>query len=318
VGRFLLFSAIIWTGVLVGLVARHHWQQARAVAAATKVLRLNHLVFSTYILFVSAWSLDFDSLGREGVLMPIVGMIASTVCLFAADRWARRLGLATPQRAAFASTGCVSNVGATYGIPACFLLFGITGQALAGAYMLYHSFYVFGVLATVVAAMKAADEGAKVSIGRLVVDFFRDVNRVAPLASYVLGFACQAAWGTKGVPDVVYAVNKVWLYGSLLTAFLSVGMLTDIHSLRRHMKLLGALFVLKFVLSPIVATGLAWAFGMRGVALAVAAFEGAAPVAVMSVILMSLYDMYSEFASLALIVTTVAANLLLGVLLVAM
>lgn len=318
VGKFLFFSAIIWAGVFLGLALRHGMRQGRALSAAGFMLKVNHLAFSTYILFVSAWSLDFHSLGREGVLMPIIGTVASTVCLWVGNAWAKRLRLATPQRAAFVSTGCVSNVGATYGIPACFLLFGIQGQALAGAYMLYHSFYVFGVLATVVAMMKAADAGRRPTLGHMVREFFSDVNRVAPLASYVAGFVCQAIWGTKGTPDFVLAVNKVWLYGSLFTAFLAVGMLLDVHSFKRHLKLLGALSVLKFVLSPIVATALAWALGMRDVALFVAAFEGAAPVAVMSVILMSLYDMDSEFASLSLIVTTVAANALLGILLVGM
>jgi hypothetical protein len=63
----------------------------------------------------------------------------------------------------------------------------------------------------------------------MVLGFFSDVNRVAPLASYVVGFVCQGIWGAGGIPSVILSINKIWLYGSLFTAFLAVGMLLDLH-----------------------------------------------------------------------------------------
>jgi len=307
--EFYVFTAMIWGSLGVGMAWR--WRAPRVGRWTAPLLKFNAVTFPVLGFLVAFWRLDVAKYGGKLAAVPLVAALGSLATVVVARAFALRRGYPPRQYGAFLLSAAISNIGITFGMPLCYALFGLDGFALAGLYMLYFPFFVYIVLFTFadrVRRVATGDEATRDRPADLVTGFFRDPFRTIPILAIATGLVLNGTYGNQSIPEWLKAVNHVAVYLSLLVAFLAVGFTIHARGLRLYRGKVAALCVLKFMLTPMVAVGLAWAFGFSGRVLAVIAIQSACPVAIYAVMTTAIYDLDQDLAGAGLIVTTAIAT----------
>ncbi len=309
--EFVVFSAILWTGMFAGLL----WRRKRAdvIRWTGPILRFNLLTFDMMVLVISFWRLDISEYGWRLLSVPLIALCVSLAGLMTARALGHRWGLEPRAHGAFVVSAAISNIGMTFGIPVCFALYGLEGQSIAGLYLVYFPFFVFIVLFTLADRWRRrAQEGEaeRITLLALARAFFRDPYRMAPLAAIAVGVALNLKRGPHSIPSWIQTWNRSNIYANLFLAFLAVGFTIRLGGVSARLGRNAWLCVIKFALSPLVGIALALLIGLSGKALVVIGVLSACPVAIYAVMTSVFYDLDQEFAGMALMTTTALATLL--------
>lgn len=276
---------------------------AGVAALAQRWLHLEARTLSRAVFYIFGPALVFDSLVTSGVEAGDIGRIGLTALAVAGLLWllgvavAWLLRLERPTRAAFLTAILQANTG-NYGLSVNLFAFGEVGLAWAAVY-----FTVGTVITTPLGVYLSAAGRAPASLA------LRRVITVPILyaALFGIGFSL-AGWQ---LPEPVGKAIHLLGQGSV-PVMLSVLGLNLVATFREqsngvHWPAILTLTLLRLVLAPVLTWVVTGVVGLEGLARDVTIVESAMPTAVMTIILANEFDSDAPFASLAVLVTTLAS-----------
>ena len=260
--------------------------------------KLNFFVFVPALVFVKL--LDADLPAGTLVSVALFGL-AHVLALFALSVALFSRGALRQHRAALSIGAVFYNVG-NYGIPFTVLAFGDQQVAIVAMLMVTQNLTNFTL-------------GIWVAEGRRGTNRQRLSGLLRIPVVYVLAVALtMRALGLDLIPQVkqplIYLGN-----GLIPIALLTLGVQLSRCRLAQGMVPIGAVTLVRLVVSPLLAAGLVWLLGIGGVAGSVLIAAGGLPTAVNAFILASEYDRDPEVVSQCVFWTTLLSPLTLAVVL---
>ena len=248
--------------------------------------------------FMPALVLDMLSRSRfegEAVLRMSGAALVTTLVMWGlgalVSRWLR---LAAPTRSAFLLALLLGNAG-NYGLPVLEFAYGAPAMSMAALYLVIST-----ILMVTIGVYVAAQGQATPQIA------LRRIARMPILYAAVVGLALNLGGVTLPTPllNVVQlmsqAANPVFLVvlGLQLLAGYERGWRVE------HLPQVGAVLVGRMLVSPVVAWGVALAFGLTGLTQHIFVLEYAFPTAVMASVLATEFDADPPCATLCVFSTT--------------
>ena len=235
----------------------------------------------------------------------IVAVAACTLGLVLA-RW-RRMGPA--DAALFGLQGGMGNVGYTLGGSLCFALWGLQGLALEQMYCLFWPFFAFLFCFPLARHYGERAAGARADgpsglayAGRTLARSLTDL-RSLPLYTAALGLVVNLRGVAPPAAIGRWHVIDVLMVTGILTQFGGVGMTVHARRLPVFWKKAGGTAAVKFLASPLLMVGAAWALGLTGGPLAVCLLLAAMPSALYSVLMANLFGLNRDLANATFILT---------------
>ncbi|MGD8625256.1 MAG: AEC family transporter [Anaerolineae bacterium] len=284
---------------------------AGLTALAQTWLRLESRTLSRAVFYLFAPALVFDSLTGSEASGAQFGRIALVVLATTAVLWlvgwlaARLLRLAGATRAAFLNALLLVNSG-NYGLSVNLFAFGPAGLALASLVFTISALLVSSLGVYLSASGRA---GAREAIKR--------VAGVPLLYGAVLGLAVNlTGWH---VPEPVAKATGLLAQASVpvMLAVLGLKLAETVEGGVQALRppALVAVALLRLVVSPALAWGLAGLVGLEGLARDVTILQSAMPTAVVTTILATEFETAPRFAALCVLATTLGSLLTVTVIL---
>jgi len=247
----------------------------------------------------------------EGVWkVPVAGgIVGVAACLLglALARWRR---MAPADAPLFGLQGGMGNVGYTLGGSLCFALWGLQGLALEQMYCLMWPFFAFLFCFPLArhygerARGERAADGlsgpayAAATLARSLTDV-----RSLPLYTASLGLVLNLR-GVAPPPAVErWHVIDLLMGAGIFMQFGGVGMTVRASRLPLYWKKATGTAAVKFLASPLLMVGAAWALGLTGTPLAVCLLLAAMPSALYSVLMANLFGLNRDLAGATFILT---------------
>ena len=255
-------------------------------------------------LMLMIWGLEPP--GWQTSLLPFFS--AALILLIWPVSWlfARLLRLDARGTGSFVIISMFSNVGLTYGAFVCYILLGELGAALGLIYCLAFSplFYTVGFFI----GRRYGTEGGQ-GIAAIIRDTWRDPQTRNPLLGFTLGGVMNLVGLPR--PELAAPLLDILIPGTTAVFLFAIGLSLSLASVVRQTRACLALGLIKFVICPAMAMGLAWLIGLgRGVAqpvLQVLFIESATPVAIMALIVPQIFDLDKDLANAGWLTTNLAA-----------
>lgn len=278
---------------------------AGVAAAAQPRLRLDVRTISRASFYLFSPALVFDALvrsrltGREFGQIALVLVVTVLVLWGVASLTARRLDLDGPARSAFLVAVLFMNAG-NYGLPVALFAFGEEGLARASVY-----FTASALLSSSLGVYLAARGRARPAVAA------QQVFKVPVTYAALLGLLFTALGRTPPEP----VAKMVHLLGqAAIPVMLTVLGIQLVSTLQAGFqpasaRALGAVVVLRLLVSPCVALLVATALGLSTLTRNVVTLQSAMPTAVMTTILATEFEADAPFVALSVFATTVLSLL---------
>lgn len=263
---------------------------------------------SRLAFYVLIPALVFNSLSRlewrgAGVQQMIVFTLLSTAvqgALAGLVGWALRLE--PPLRSSFLLVAMFTNCG-NFGLPLNLFAFGQVGMDTALV------FFVVSALLVNSVGVYIASRG-RAGVRKALLNVLRTPLLWAGLAGFLVNL-CGLT-----LPETVTKAVQLAGQGAVPVMLLVLGMQLARVSLNEHKGGIAAALLLKLVLAPLVAVGLAALLGMRGLVRQVGILEASMPSAVTATILATEFDTVPRFVAgvvfLSTLLSLISLTLLLG------
>ncbi len=274
---------------------------------AVKITRFAVVWLGTPILILTMWHLELA--GGRLFWLPVIGIGVALISLGAGLLMAGRFRLEKRSRGSFVISSSISNLGETFGGLLAFILMGQQGFGLATLYALFFQPYTFSALFWIAGRYSSRSEEGLISY------FRHNPDLLLPMLAIAVGLI----FNLSGLPEIEILVkansvliplsSAVWLY--------AIGMRLHISSIHRFRRIIPAYFILKFILSPVVALLLAWAIGIWNweirEPLRVIFIESITPAAVFSMAIPMIFDLDVDLAGALWLTSTIVAVALVPV-----
>jgi len=269
----------------------------------TQVQPISRLAF--YVLIPS---LVFNSLSRlewwgAGV-QQMVAFALLSAAVQGALAWlvGRALRLESPLQSSFLLVAMFTNCG-NFGLPLNLFAFGQAGMDTALVFFVVSSLLVNSV------GVYIASRG-RAGVRRALLNVLRTPLLWSGLAGFLVNLCAVT------LPETVVRAVQLAGQGAVPVMLLVLGMQLARVALNEHKSAMAAALLLKLVLAPLVAVGLATLLGMRGLVRQVGILEASMPTAVTATILATEFDAAPHFAAgvvfLSTLLSLVSLTLLLG------
>lgn len=288
--------------ILVDIILPVFLVVGTAALAQTR-LRLDPRTLSRVAFYLFAPALIFDSLAISGVSGIEFGQMTAILFLTTLALWtlgvvaARLLHLEGTTQAAFLNAILIMNAG-NYGLPVNLFAYGETGLARAAVY-----FVGSGLLSSSLGVYLSARGRATVYLA------LRRMASMPLLHATILGLVFNL--GNLTVPETLAKAIHLLGQAAVPAMLVVLGVrLTETFQNRQgavHLPTLGAVTVLRLIVSPALAWLFAGLVGLNGLARNVSVLESAMPTAVMTTILATEFDSDASFAALCVVVTTLVS-----------
>lgn len=304
---------VILGGLVLGYCLRRSGRTGPGLGTA--VNRFALIWVQPVVMCLALWTMEQPDLGTLALPIYAVALI------FLMWPVSALIVRATPSARGDASTegtvvlaGMFSNVGFTYGTFLAFVLLGANGAALASVYCMAFMPAVF-TLGFFVARRYAG--GEQQSFWHSLAAVFRDPETRNPVLGIVLGLAVNLLH-IKPPPETALLIG-VSMPLTTAAFLLAIGYGLELSSLREYWRLCALVHAAKFVVTPVLGLGLAWAFGYWQMVdhslLKVCFIEAAAPVAIMSVMAVDIFGLNRRLAGALWLSTNLTGVILAPVIL---
>ncbi|TAK14239.1 MAG: AEC family transporter [Anaerolineae bacterium] len=259
------------------------------------ISRLTFFVFSPCLVFKL---LTDNDLGGADVLgMFLVAVLVAVLTGLIALAVGRLLRLPRPLLAALVLSAMFGNAG-NYGLSLNLFAFGEEGLAFASIYFVASGLmvYTFGII---VASM------GNVDLRKSILNLFRFPTLYAVLLA--LGF--NALGGETPLP--LTRTIDLFADAAIPTMLILLGLQLERVEWRGRLRALAAANVLRLLVSPLIALGLALALRLQGPAFQAGIAESAMPTAVMVTVLATEFDVEPSFTTAVVTTTTLLSPLTL-------
>ncbi|MBN1658136.1 MAG: AEC family transporter [Anaerolineae bacterium] len=276
---------------------------AGVAALAQRWLNLEARTLSRAVFYIFGPALVFDSLVTTAVGDGDIGRIGLTVLAATGLLWlvgltaGWLLRLERPTQAAFLTAILLANTG-NYGLSVNLFAFGDQGLAWAAVYFTVGTVVTSGLGVYLSAAGRAP---ASLALRRVVT--------VPMLYAALLGLAFNlAGWQfPEPVSKAMHLLGQASV--PVMLAVLGLNLVATFRGESNgvHWRALAALTLLRLALAPLLTWAITGVVGLEGLARDVTVVESAMPTAVMTTILATEFESDAPFASLAVLVTTLAS-----------
>ena len=294
--------AVIMGSLAVGYLTRRSGRLSGSASAAITRRTLAYLQPIPLVLML--WGLQPP--GWQISLLPLLGAVL--VLLTWPVSWvaARLLHLDARATGSFIVSAMFSNVGLTYGAFVCYILLGETGAALGLIYCLSFSplFYSLGFFIG-----RHYGRGAGQDLRQVIRDTWREPETRNPLLGFLAGILLNVAGVAR--PAFVVPLLDLLIPGSTAIFLFAIGLSLSLTSVMRRGRECLALSVVKFLVSPALALGLAWLMrlgpGIDRTVVQVFFIEATTPVAIMALVVPQLFDLDEDLTNAGWLTTNLAA-----------
>lgn len=201
------------------------------------------------------------------------------------------------QTGAYICSGTFTNIGAL-GALFCFLFLGEPGFALIPIYKLFEEFIYFSYVFPLARSF-GIESSEKLSLLQRLKIVFSDPFVVVSIASISIGLVLNRSGLPR--PEFFATVNAVVIPVMVFLLLFTIGMGMQFSGIRGNVRPALLLSAAKFVLSPLIITGLGYMAGLHlidgGLPLKVVCILSAMPVGFLSVVPPSLYDLDLDLAN---------------------
>ena len=303
--KFLVFFLVIYGFLLLGYLAR---RLERRLSGLSKPLLLALLVYILpVVIFNAFWSIDFsDALVK---IVPFVYVAVMTLSIFPALIISRAAKLGKKDTGSLLACALFSNVGLTLGGFLCYLFYGGRGLYLSNLYTAFFTPYYYFVGFPL---MSGFSDEKKVSVREAAAELLTNPASVVPLAAMAAGLALNIAgnhFPGLSRPRLLDEISNRWLtYVIAAGNSFAIGLGFSLsRSLKyvRHALLIAAI---KFAYTPLTSLGVAFLLGFNllrdPVPAKVILVESFMPTAIMSLVLVKIFDLNDHLANSAWILGT--------------
>lgn len=280
----------------VGVLLRASGRAGQADAAV-----LNRLILDVTMPALVVTVLRRSGIGEGAWGATAASLAALFACAFAGIGVARALGLPRAAQGAAGLVASFSNTG-FLGVPLVLALYGDAGGAAGTAI----------VIDTIVTMVMLWTFGVALA-GRMGAGGDGDVARPNLLALLrqpaVPAIAVGLGLHALAIPLPAWVARALEALGGTTPTlvFLALGLTLDLRSLRGRARPIAAVAVLKLLVAPAIALGVALALGVRRPAAEVAVLQSAMPTSMVSVIIAARYGCDGQLAAAIAVVTTLGA-----------
>jgi len=306
--KFFYSFGIIFFGLSCGYLLQHLARRGRIrlplpVDALRKRLQRFALLFLNPVAIIGAlWTLRFKDAGL--ILMPLVGFFALTIGGVLALAVARILQLKPKEAGALFGCGSFTNIG-SIGALICYVFLGEPGFALVPLYKLFEEISYYGIGFPIAKYYSGADAEQENAWSRLK-SLARDPFIMVALSSIVIGLVLNFSGISR--PTGYASVIAVFVPLATVLLLTSIGLALRVSRVMDSIKACLAVSLIKFLLVPLAATGLAFSLGFykmeNGLPLKVVLILSSMPVAFNALIPPSIYDLDLDLANSCWFVTT--------------
>lgn len=298
----LVASALL---IVVSLAAGYTAQKLRWLGESTARVVMTLVMIFGYssVQFLAVWNAE---LSAELIWLPILGGANIVLMSLVGLSCAR---LATGDRAqmgVFSVASGAPNTGVTMGGLVLLALYGQRGLELMSIYCIMWMPLIVGVMYPIARHFSPTHRGG--SLGRLMLRSVFDWRSIGlPMA--VIGLTLNLSAVAR--PPVI---NHLYIMEALAAAttaaaYFAIGLHVQVRSVARMWRIILSLAVTRFILSGLVAAGLAWAVTMAGGGLSwelrnVLVIEAMMPAAVATAAIANMFELRPAAASTLFVVNT--------------
>jgi predicted permease len=257
------------------------------------------------VILNSFWSIEFRR-GLSG-FVPIVFIVITNITLIPAILTANMLKLSKPEKGSFISCTIFSNVGLTMGGILCFMFYGDRGLYISGFYLTLFIpyYYLIGF-----PLMSVFSNEKKIKFGQVVRKLIRDPVSIAPISTMCTGLALNLAGIPR--PDVLNEITtRLLVYIAVAGYSLAIGMGLSFSGSIKYIKHSLYISAIKFVFTPLIGLVTLAVFGFLhfedSLPAKVIFVESFMPTAIMSVLLVKIFNLNEDLSNASWILTNMFA-----------
>jgi predicted permease len=261
-----------------------------------KILQTVAMLFFIPLTFSGAvWIVDLDNL--KILALPIIEVFAILLGGTLAYGFARAQDLTRRQTGPYIVSGAFGNVGSIGGL-ICYMFLGEAAFALVGLYKLFEELMYFA-FALPLAKSFSLDQNANDSLATRIKKIFADPFVLVPLG----GLAAGLILNLTGVPRPQFysRVNSIFIPAIPVLLLLSIGMAMRIGSVRKYFWKSAVIVLVKQIMVPAAAVGIALALGFGtiagGLPLKVVLIVSCMPVAFIAMVPPTIYNLDVDLAN---------------------
>ena len=301
--KFLIFIILIYGSLFSGYAIKNILPK---LSNWNRPLSRNLMIFISPIISLnSLWSLKFQS--KIYWLAPIIYTMLMLSSLIPAYIYSKINKLKNHEKGSLISSALFSNTGITLGGFICYLLYGEEGLYFSSLYI--SSFLPFYYLVAF-PMMNHYSSTSKISIKRSIIELFTNPTSLTPITFIIIGTVLNLLKIHR--PFLLnYVVTHILIYISTVGYSFSIGLGMHIgKSLKFTQYALFIAFV-KFIYNPIIAYILLNIFGFSKLGnltpFRVIMVESFMPAAIMSVVLVKLFNLNEDLANASWLITNIIA-----------
>jgi len=302
-GDFLIFLIIVYGFLFLGYGVK---RALPATSHISRPLSIYILIFITPVIILNAfWSINFNNILISQ--LPVIHVLIVSISLIPAFLIVKILRLNNNEKGSFIACTMFSNIGLTLGGFLCFLLYGEKGLYLAGLYAAFFIPYYYLIGFTL---MRTISGKKNTRYTNPLSELIRNPSSVVPLSLMGVGLILNLTG--IGRPAILNYVATRWLiYISAAGHSFAIGLGLNFQKSIKYIKHSIYISAIKFVFNPLVGFALIYLFGFLGIddliPSKVIFIESFMPTAIMSVILVKIFELNEDLSNSAWILTNLFA-----------
>jgi predicted permease len=296
IGKFILFLLLIYGSLFFGYGIKLIFP--RAVSLNKPLTKLLFMVFTSFITFNSVWSLKFTNISVS--ILPVINLIFIIFSLVPAILVSNVVCDTKGEKGSFVACTIFSNWGTTFGGFLAFLFYGKEGLYYANWFIafcrLYHFFIGFPLLNSY--------SREKLFNRTEAILFVKNIVYILPLALLFSGLILNFI-GIPRPPLIDYIATQWIIYVTIIGYSFTIGLGINIRRSLGYLKKSLFIALIKFVFTPIVALAVIFILRIEDIVTArVILIESFMPTAIMSVVLVKIFNLNEDLANASWFLTT--------------
>jgi len=301
--KFLIFIILIYGSLFSGYTIKNILPK---LSNWSRPLSRNLMIFISPIISLnSLWSLKFQS--KIYWIAPILYVALMISSLIPSYIYAKIKKLNNYEKGSIISSALFSNTGVTLGGFICYLLYGERGLYFSTLYI--SSFLPFYYLVAF-PMMSHYSSTSAISIRRSIMELFTNPTSVTPISFIITGIVLNLM-KVQRPPLLNYLVTHIFIFISTIGYSFSIGLGTKIGKSLKHTGHAFFIAFIKFVYNPVFAYILLYISGFFKLSNLIPArvmlVESFMPAAIMSVVLVKLFNLNEDLANASWLITNMMA-----------
>jgi predicted permease len=298
VTRLILALSILIFGLVGGYFFKNKFKNPED--SSGKLLKFAIVFLNPLINLIAIWGLP--SLTAKLLLLPLTGFILAAFHFIPAFIFPRLMKYSPKQTGSFILSTLISNIGFPMGGFLCYLFLGQEGYALATIYILYGISIIYTIAFPVA---RYYGSGNNKNLFTAIKKNFTEPITVIPLLGLLAGFLLHS-FKIEYPPEASQLLKYLIPFGTFVM-FFAVGMKISLPPIGKFLKLLAALFFLKFIYNPVICQVIVNLFGMDKLYKQVIFIESMMPVGIYALIIAVIFKLDEDTAKAGWIYTTITA-----------